>query len=517
MVSGSGGGRPEAIAVCLLHSYANADHEQQLAGALRAAFDVPVSVSSEVLPEYREFERWSTTVLNAYVAPLMAGYLERLAAAVTPRRLRIMQSNGGALSAQQARHMPARTVLSGPAGGAVGALAVGRRSGYAKVIGFDMGGTSTDVTLIDGAVGVTSEASVGDIPVRLPMIDIHTVGAGGGSLAWIDTGGALRVGPRSAGAVPGPACYGTGDGFTVTDANLLLGRLDPSTLLAGGLRLDVERALRAAEVFGRSLGLDPIALSAGVLRVANAAMERAIRVVSVEKGIDPRGFALLAFGGAGGMHACALADALEMDAIIVPRYAGVLSALGMVVADTVRDYSRSVLTPLPPDASAMADWFEPLEAQARADLELEGFAAGDILVERERRHALPGPGLRDHGAVVGGAQGSVRCAATSSATGMRIRSARSNSWRFACGPLAPRRRSTGRRTRQWTTPRFPLALGARGSPAPSRTPPSSRRPSSAPVTRPTGPCIIAGPQATTVVAPGWRFRVDDIGSVVVTR
>jgi N-methylhydantoinase A/oxoprolinase/acetone carboxylase beta subunit len=507
---------PEAIAVCLLHSYANPAHERALAARLRAAFDVPVSVSSEVLPEYREYERWSTTTLNAYVAPLMERYLARLERAVAPRRLRVMQSNGGALSAAQARAVPARTVLSGPAGGAVGAYAVGRRSGHPRVIGFDMGGTSTDVTLIDGGIAVTPEAAVGHVPVRLPMIDIHTVGAGGGSLAWIDTGGALRVGPRSAGADPGPACYGTGDGFTVTDANLLLGRLAGETLLGGRMRIDAGRARDVAERFGRHLGLDAERLAAGVVRIANATMERAIRVVSVERGIDPRGFALLAFGGAGGMHACALADALEMRTIVVPRYAGVLSALGMVVADTVRDYSRTVLTRVPDETAALEPWFEPLERQARHDLDCEGLLSGQVVVERalDMRYAgqayeLTVPWARDpraefhrlHEQRYGYADPrrpvelvNIRVRAVGASAPVEWpREAR------AAAPLVPDRVGPAWFDGAWTdTPVFDqLAL------RPGHTA--------------TGPAIVSGPEATTVVTPAWRLEVDEIGSLVLSR
>lgn len=508
---------PDAIAVCLLHSYANDAHEQAVATRLRERLDVPVSASAEVLPEYREYERWSTTALNAYVAPLMSRYLERIEQSVSPRTLRIMQSNGGALSAAQARAIPARTVLSGPAGGAVGAYAVGRRSGHPRVIGFDMGGTSTDVTLIDGAIAVTPEAIVGDVPVRLPMIDIHTVGAGGGSLAWVDAGGALRVGPRSAGADPGPACYGTGDGFTVTDANLLLGRLPSDALLGGRLPVDVERARTVADRVSAALGLDAERLSAGVVRVANATMERAIRVVSVERGIDPRGFALLAFGGAGGLHACALAESLEMRTVVVPRYAGVLSALGMVVADTVRDYSRTVLRPLPGDSASCGAWFEPLERIARRDLEREGFAPGQVLVERALDLRYAGQAYEI----------TARWTDDPRAEFNRLHEQR-------YGYADPRRDIELVNVRV-------KAVGASGE---IEWPTQPASPSSVPAPRRSGrtwfdgawldapvfdqrtlvaghgadgPAVIAGPEATTVVAPGWRFHVDEIGSLVVSR
>lgn len=334
----------ESVAVCFLHSYANPQHERQAAQALRQA-GFRVSASHEVLPEYREYERWSTTAVNAYVAPLMARYLERLQAGLGSSKLRIMQSNGGSISAARAGAEAVQTILSGPAAGVVGAQAVAAASGHTRLITFDMGGTSTDVSLLDGAISTTSESLVGDLPVRLPVLDIHTVGAGGGSIAWIDSGGSLRVGPRSAGADPGPVCFGTGEELTVTDANLLLGRLDPAYFLGGRMTLDVARVLRIAAQFAARLGIDEPALAEGIVRIANANMERALRVVSVQRGFDPRDFALLAFGGAGGLHACALADSLEITTVLIPEHSGVLSALGMLLADVAKDYSTSILRP----------------------------------------------------------------------------------------------------------------------------------------------------------------------------
>jgi len=275
-----------AAAVCLLHAYRNPAHEERLAAALEAA-GLDVSASSRVLREYREYERWSTTIVNAYVTPIMGAYLGALETRLAGDRVTVMQSNGGRLSATAAKAAAVRTILSGPAAGAVGARAVAEAAGHPRVIGFDMGGTSTDVCLIDGAIPTTSDTMVGDFPVRLPVIDIHSVGAGGGSIVHVDSGGALRVGPRSAGAVPGPACYGLGTELTVTDANLLLGRLDPGQFLGGRMTLDVERARRVAADLGRRVGLDDAALVEGVVRIANANMERAIRVVSVERGHDP--------------------------------------------------------------------------------------------------------------------------------------------------------------------------------------------------------------------------------------
>ena len=298
----------DIIALCLLHSYANPAHERRIANRLRQA-GWRVSASHEVLPEYREFERWSTTVVNAYVTPLIDRYLSALERHFRGSRLAIMQSNGGSISAAAARATAVRTVLSGPAAGVVGARTAARDAGYRQVISFDMGGTSTDVSLIDDAVAMSTDSRIGDFPVRLPVIDIHTVGAGGGSIAYVDSGGALRVGPRSAGSVPGPVCYGAGTELTVTDANLLLGRLDPEFFLGGRMTLDATRTAAVARELAARLKLSVPDLAEGIVRVANANMERAIRVVSVERGHDPRRFALLAFGGAGGMHACEIARA----------------------------------------------------------------------------------------------------------------------------------------------------------------------------------------------------------------
>jgi len=331
----------DSVAICLLHSYQSPVHEQQVADALAGAGYL--SVSSQVSPEFREYERSSTTVLNAYVGPLMQHYLQQLAARTSRHRLSILQSNGGAIRPDEAERMPVRTLLSGPAGGAIGASWIARRSGFRRVLGFDMGGTSTDVCLIDGSPRETTEAAVDGFPVQIPMLDIHTVGAGGGSIARVDEGGLLRVGPQSAGADPGPACYGSGDLCTVTDAHVFLGRITSDQLAGGSLPIQPGRAAAAIERLSESLGLSPVDTAAGIIRIANANMERAVRAVSVERGYDPRRFALLAFGGGGGLHACEIAANLEIGTVLVPELAGGLSALGMLVADRVRDYSRGAL------------------------------------------------------------------------------------------------------------------------------------------------------------------------------
>jgi N-methylhydantoinase A len=330
----------EAVAICLLHAYRDPSHERAVTAELRRRLpDAHVVASHEISPEFREYERASTTVIDAYLGPSVARYLRALAAACAvaglPEPL-VMRSSGGVAALEEAATHPAIALVSGPAGGTVGAALVAARAGFGKAIALDMGGTSTDVSLVvDGRVGRTSERDVGGFPVRLPSVDLHTVGAGGGSIVRRDAGGALRVGPESAGADPGPACYGRGGTApTVTDANLLLGRLPAS--LPGGLELDADAAGRALD------GIEP----ADVVEAVNGEMLRAIRVVSVERGHDPREFALVAFGGAGPLHACELADELEIGTVIVPEAAGVLSALGLAAGDERRDHVRSYLAPL---------------------------------------------------------------------------------------------------------------------------------------------------------------------------
>ncbi len=351
----------KSVAVCFLHAYQNSANERAAAKALAQA-GVYLCTSHEISPEIREYERGSTTVVNAYVGPLMESYLGQLERSPQGRRIAIMQSNGGFLSARDARKHAVRTVLSGPAGGLVGALETARASGFTRVLGFDMGGTSTDVSLVDGIARHTTEASVDGYPIRVPMLDIHTVGAGGGSIARVDAGGLLRVGPESAGADPGPACYGTGNEATVTDAHVVLGRIGAEQLLGGAMTIDAERAAAAVGLIAARLKIDLAAAAAGILRVANANMERAIRVVSVERGHDPRDFALVAFGGCGGLHACEIAQELGIRTVIVPEYAGALSALGMLMADAVRDYAAGVL-----GRNDIEKMFAALERSARGE------------------------------------------------------------------------------------------------------------------------------------------------------
>jgi len=342
----------EAVAVCLLFAFMHPDHEKRVGEALREALpNLHVSLSSEVLPEFREYERFSTTAADAYLAPRLAAYFSNLAEkaeeAGVPGPL-IMQSSGGVVPVDDAISDAAGCVLSGPAGGVVGAAYVGERGGYRDLLTFDMGGTSTDVApIIGGEAQTTTETVVAGIPIKLPMVDVHTVSAGGGSIAWADPGGALRAGPQSAGAEPGPAAYDKGgEEPTVTDANLFLGYLADGAELGGEVVLRRDLSERALASLGNELGLDVEETALGILRVADAEMVRALRVISVERGLDPRDFALLAFGGAGGMHACSLAEELGIETVLVPRAGGVLSALGLAISDLRRDYVSPFLSGL---------------------------------------------------------------------------------------------------------------------------------------------------------------------------
>ena len=373
-----------AVAVCFLYSFLHPEHEQAVAAQLSSAGFL-VSLSSEILPEFREYERTSTTVVNAYVSPVLEKYLSHLEQALDSQtRLRVMQSNGGNISPTEARKFGVRCILSGPAGGVVGCETIGSLvdpAGGFRLIGFDMGGTSTDVSLIDGKPQVITDAMVSGCPIHIPMLDIHTIGAGGGSIAHVDPGGALRVGPESAGADPGPACYGRGDFPTVTDANLVLGRLSAEHFLGGQMPLDVLRARSVMSKLAGKLGLTLEQAALGVIAVSNAHMERALRLISVERGHDPRRFTLLSFGGAGGLHAADLARGLGIPSVLVPPLASTLSAFGMLAADVIKDYTLTVMlpgsTPVP-DLSARLD---VLAERGRREILAEGVSSDRICIE----------------------------------------------------------------------------------------------------------------------------------------
>ena len=503
---------PQAVAICLLFSYLDPTHERRLARALRDELDgVHVSVSSEVLPRFREYERCSTTVIDAYLSPLLGRYLGRLGERCAERGLPepvVMQSSGGVADAADAATGGAWSVLSGPAGGAVGAGLVAGLSGGGNALGFDMGGTSCDVCVIEGgSVRRTDGRELAGRPIQLPMVDVHTVGAGGGSIASIDPGGALRVGPRSAGAEPGPACYGRGGTEpTVTDANLLLGYLGAEGGLAGGISLDRDAAEAAVEPIASALGLRLEDAAAGILAVANAEMVRAMRVVTVERGVDPRGFALLPFGGAGPLHASAIAAELGIGRILCPRSGGVLSALGLVASDRRRETARSVmLSSAEATAERVADEVELLASslnpdpgstvEAAYELRYRGQAfeltvggslapdpaalAEDFAAEHERRY-----GYREDGGEV--ELVTIRVASTTAVTEIAD---------LAAGSTEPER--SRRRMRfggEWVE-----ASAIRGEP------PAGLQAE--------GPCAFDLPETTLMLPPGWRARVDPHGTI----
>lgn len=395
---------PKAVAINLLFSYLDADFEKAIEAVVPEG--VFVSRSSKVLPEFKEYERGITTWLNAYVGPLVQGYLARLCAGVPEATVSVMQSSGGTIAADQAGEQAVHMLLSGPAGGVAGAQYLGQCAGRTRLLTFDMGGTSTDVAMIDGELQLTNEGKIGRYPVAVPMVDMHTIGAGGGSIASVDAGGMLQVGPGSAGAQPGPACYGQGGiDATVTDANLVLGRLRADAFLGGRMSLDEDAAQKAVKKIGQDLGLSVEHAAEGIIRIANEHMAQALRVMSVQRGIDPRELTLVSFGGAGGLHVCALAESLGMQQAMVPIHAGVLSALGMLVAPRARQLSKTY-------AGLLAD-FNPQTLDAQFDvlikegadaLQQEGVQLADISIERtlDLRYAgqsyflnIPWQGIQD--------------------------------------------------------------------------------------------------------------------------
>jgi N-methylhydantoinase A len=511
-----GGCGAESIAVCLLFSFRDPGHERRIASALREALpDAHVSASHEVLSAFREYERCSTTVIDAYLSPLLGRYLTRLATACDERGLpepEVMRSSGGTASAAEAASAGAWSVLSGPAGGAVGAALLARASGSPDAIGIDMGGTSCDVCVVDrGEVRRTDAREIDGRPIQLPMVDVHTVGAGGGSIAWRDAGGALRVGPRSAGAEPGPACYGRGGTEpAVTDANLLLGYLSPDSALAGGVSLDTEAARQAVASLGEELGLGEVETAEGIVRVANQEMTRALRVVTVERGVDPRDYALLPFGGAGPMHAAALAGELEITRIVCPRASGVLSALGLIAAGHRRDTARTVLLSggeisAERIASEVEALSEPLQAGLDATLEV-------VYEMRYRGQAfelpIPGPPDPDPARLAEDFAGEHEARYGYRDPGGELELVTIRVAAVEPGP-EPRPRAAGgggmaegeRRARfggAWVETRV-----LRGEPGAGD--------------RAEGPCVFELPEATLVLPPGWTASVDAAGTIHADR
>ena len=591
--------KPQSVAISLIFSFANPKNELAVAEALKT-FAVPLSISHQILPEFREYERTSTVVINAYLQPVMQSYLENLEArtrrdvgvvagdsparvsatslgvenvgvgsvgvgnvglksfgvpqrfsaakrvpvevqrfsaaksankkgALTPApRIFVMQSSGGITALSAAAREPVRSVLSGPAGGVVGAAATARASGFDRIIAFDMGGTSTDVSLVEGAVTTAHEAHVAGFPVSVPMLDIHTVGAGGGSLARFDAAGVLRVGPESAGADPGPICYGRGTQPTVTDANLLLGRLQPTRFLGGDFTLDLERTRRVTKEWlkqrGSRLTLEQFA--AGVIRVVNSTMEKAIRVVSIERGRDPRHFTLVAFGGAGGLHACALAGALSIPRVIVPALPGALSALGILVSDVVKDYSRTVLWRVSAKvpAAQLNHEFAALEKAAAKDFREEAWQ-GRPLYQRSADLRYRGQGYelnipftrnllpdfqQEHQRRYGYTHQereveivTLRLHAVVRSPQLEVTNAHVGTGAFA----RPSRAKLG----GISSPRSPVQFD--GSKLPTKI---YARDELQPHKKYSGPAIITEYSATTVIPPGKRFHLDRSASLIVT-
>lgn len=387
----------DAVAVCLLYSYLNPEHEQAIRERIQERGMLEpwqVAVSSEVLPEFREYERASTVVLEAYVRPVMSRYIGQLEERL-PKQigLRVMKSDGGVISAERVRRQAVQTALSGPAAGVIGAYEVAQLAGFDQIITLDMGGTSTDVAVCPDELVRRSQSEIDGLPLRMRLLDIETIGAGGGSIARLDAGGALRVGPQSAGAEPGPAVYGRGGTQpTVSDANAILGRLDAANFLGGGMALDVDAGQQAIGMLADAMGVSLAQAAQGIIDIANANIDRALRRVSVARGHDPRDFTLVTFGGAGGLHACDVADRLQIPRVLVPRYPGVLCAFGLLVADVVIDYSWSIIQLVNDQiVTQLADGFEEMITRAKADLLAEGIS------ERDRRLYHPSLDLRYHG------------------------------------------------------------------------------------------------------------------------
>ena len=372
----------DVVVVSLINSYANAKNEKQISKKLKEK-KILHTLSTDILPEYREYERTVTAAINGYLIPVVDKYISDLEKHLINCNLKIMQSNEGYISPKLAGIEPIRTALSGPAGGVVGAHHVAKASGFSRIVSFDMGGTSTDVSLVDEEISKTAETVIGGFPIRVPIIDIHTVGAGGGSIAYLDKGGALRVGPESAGAEPGPACYGKGSRPTVTDANLVLGRLDADYFLGGTMKIDPARSEKAIKQISTKISKPLIETAEGIIEIANANMEKAIRVISIERGVDPRGFYLFSFGGAGGMHAVELSERLNMSGVIIPKNAGVLSAQGLLLANSIKDYSKSILElsrQIKPEE--LEKHFSGLERKGLRELKADGFNEGEVELHR---------------------------------------------------------------------------------------------------------------------------------------
>ena len=527
---------PEAVAVVLLHSYAHPEHEQMLGALIEAQLPhTHVSLSHDLVGTFREYERACTTEIDAALSPLLADYLARLGRSADEDglpRVQVMQSSGGLTDAERAAAHAALTVLSGPAGGVAGALLLGRAAGELDLLCFDMGGTSCDVCLVDdGVVAETAEREVAGRPMALPALDIHTVGAGGGSIAWPDAGGALRVGPRSAGADPGPACYGRGGReATVTDANLVLGRLLADAPLAGGVALDRDAARRAVAALAREVDLDELACAEGIVRVAETEMLRALSVMTVERGIDPRGYALMPFGGAGGLHAVAMAREIGIERVLCPRAGGILSALGLAAAAPRRDVSAGVmLSGAALTRAGVQAAVERLRARASAEL-------GAPVASMEMRYELRYAGQSFELSVRGEALASE---ARDEAFGYEPPGAAADPELLREAFAAEHERRYGYRDEGGEVELVNIRVSALGEAPPvilAGAPPRAcergrtriafagewlnaelwrgEPPSGA---RIEGPALCAMPESTLLVPPGWAGTVDDRGTIVLER
>jgi N-methylhydantoinase A len=524
----------EAVAVCLLHAYLNPSHEHAVADAVKGrAPGLPVSCSADVVAEYREFERFSTTVLNTYLQPLMEGYLtsleERLLATGYLHGVLTVASSGGMMTTDTARRLPIKTIFSGPAGGVSQACFVGAAAGIPDFITYDMGGTSTDVCLVRNLQPLmTADAMVGAFPVKVSQIDMHTVGAGGGSIAWLDVDGSLAVGPRSAGASPGPAAYGLGGTEpTITDANVLLGRIGTRQRLGGSIAIDPERARAAVAALAARMErpLDVETLAEGIVTIAVARMTSAIREISIQRGHDPRDFTLIAFGGAGPMHALAMADEIGIPRVLVPRHPGNFSALGLLAADIKHDDVRTRVGPLRERLSALRDAFAEMEAAARLQLDREGFAPEQqrLLRSLDLRYrgqafelnlavaeprgdgALPPVDQieadfhRHHREIYGHSNPQAT---------VELVNARLTAYGLVPKPAAEHHVAVGASRDAALVERRPVWFGGRAHDCPVWD--RDRLPEGIELE---GPAIVEEFGATTVVPPGWRGRVDDHGNL----
>ena len=523
-------GEAESVAVSLLFAFEDDAHERRVAEILgEEAPDLSVSCSSDILPEIREYERTLATAVNAALKPVMDDYVGELEAGIADAGvdadLKIMQSNGGIITASAARDRPVDTLLSGPAAGVQGAAHVAERAGFEDIVTMDMGGTSCDVSLVRGGDPVVStERSVGDYPVSVPMVDVHTIGAGGGSVAWVDQGDVLRVGPKSAGADPGPICYGRGGTEpTVTDAHLLLGRIDPGLFFdEGGADVEaVREGVRRA--VADPLGMSVTEAAQGILDVANANMERALRVVSVERGHDPREFGLVAYGGAGPLHACRLAAELDVPRVLVPSAAGVLSALGLLISDIVYDYSTSMVRPWAEvDPAALADAFERFEARGRERLDAEDLAPDAAGFARTLDLRYEGQSFELSVDMPDGDLDE----ATLEVVAERFHEHHERRYGYA-SPEEPLELVTVRLQARGAVdpPRLdPPAAGDEAAPVEERTATFNGTDHATPVYRRDdltagttfdGPALVEGVESTTVVHPGQAVRVDELGNLVV--